>query len=353
MRRETLPNTFSSTSAYFRAEYELASHEMPANHAVYTSPIPSPHTPNARSPHPHSPRVRRAVSALQKSIRRSLWMTPATGLRVCRELPRLPVATAEGDLVRGHRHRRTRPAGHDPALHSTYEDQRKREGRQRVAADDARGHPAREGEEVEARQSRSDRPHRADPGRTAIRRTLRSISTPGRAELGRGMTHFFDRGRLCSPIPRRGELTAEGSIPDPYLERARRVLGVRPMKAVLYAAKSTADKHGSIPTQLADCLSDGRARGLGGRRRVPATRPLSAYQGNRGPGLERGDGARGADRAQRARRPALRSPRPRRRAPAPATWSRSCTWAREGRGDDPQRPGRPLRRRAAGVLMGR
>jgi len=39
-------------------------------------------------------------------------------------------------------------------------------------------------------------------------------------------------------------------------------------RAVIYAAKSTEDRHGSIPTQLEDCRGHGGARGLGGGGRV-------------------------------------------------------------------------------------
>jgi DNA invertase Pin-like site-specific DNA recombinase len=67
--------------------------------------------------------------------------------------------------------------------------------------------------------------------------------------------------------------------------------------AVIYAAKSTEDKHGSIPTQLADC------RELAERERFEvrdadqfSDEAFSAYSGNRGPGLERAK-ARAADLA--------------------------------------------------------
>jgi site-specific DNA recombinase len=59
----------------------------------------------------------------------------------------------------------------------------------------------------------------------------------------------------------------------------------RPIAAVLYAAKSTIDEHGSIPTQLADC------RALAKREDWEVVgefqdEGFSAYSGNRGPGLE-------------------------------------------------------------------
>lgn len=59
-----------------------------------------------------------------------------------------------------------------------------------------------------------------------------------------------------------------------------------PIPCVIYAAKSTEDKHGSIPTQLADC------RELAERQEWQVVdefsdEAFSAYSGNRGPGLER------------------------------------------------------------------
>ena len=42
-------------------------------------------------------------------------------------------------------------------------------------------------------------------------------------KMGRGMTHFFEEAALLAD-PETGELTAEGSIPDPYLDRARKAL---------------------------------------------------------------------------------------------------------------------------------
>jgi DNA invertase Pin-like site-specific DNA recombinase len=57
-----------------------------------------------------------------------------------------------------------------------------------------------------------------------------------------------------------------------------------PVRAVIYAAKSTEDKHGSIPDQLADC------RRLAAERDVPVEgeyrdEAKSAFHGDRGPGL--------------------------------------------------------------------
>lgn len=59
-----------------------------------------------------------------------------------------------------------------------------------------------------------------------------------------------------------------------------------PTRAILYAAKSTEDKHGSIPDQLADGRRLASARGL----EVVAEHQdeaMSAYSGDRGPGLAR------------------------------------------------------------------
>src|SRR5215204_4322023 len=63
---------------------------------------------------------------------------------------------------------------------------------------------------------------------------------------------------------------------------------VAAVPAVLYAAKSTEDVHGSIPTQLRDARTFAEAQGFevvdGGELSDEA---FSAYSGNRGPGLER------------------------------------------------------------------
>jgi DNA invertase Pin-like site-specific DNA recombinase len=59
-----------------------------------------------------------------------------------------------------------------------------------------------------------------------------------------------------------------------------------PTKAILYAAKSTEDKRGSIKTQLADCraLAEGEGWQVVGEF---SDEGFSAYSGNRGPGLVR------------------------------------------------------------------
>jgi site-specific DNA recombinase len=57
-------------------------------------------------------------------------------------------------------------------------------------------------------------------------------------------------------------------------------------RAVIYAAKSTEDRHGSIPTQIEDCrkLAEREGWEVVGQFSDEA---FSAYSGNRGPGLER------------------------------------------------------------------
>ena len=63
--------------------------------------------------------------------------------------------------------------------------------------------------------------------------------------------------------------------------------------AVLYAAKSTEDKRGSIPTQLEDCREIAEREGWNIADEFQ-DEAASAYSGNRGPGLAAADGARGA-----------------------------------------------------------
>ena len=59
-----------------------------------------------------------------------------------------------------------------------------------------------------------------------------------------------------------------------------------PTLAVIYAAKSTEDRHGSIPTQVKDCRALAERQGwtVVGEETDEA---FSAFSGNRGPGLER------------------------------------------------------------------
>ena len=56
--------------------------------------------------------------------------------------------------------------------------------------------------------------------------------------------------------------------------------------AILYAAKSTEDRRGSIPTQLADCRAAAEAEGRGVVSQY-SDESAAAHTGNRGPGLER------------------------------------------------------------------
>jgi DNA invertase Pin-like site-specific DNA recombinase len=55
--------------------------------------------------------------------------------------------------------------------------------------------------------------------------------------------------------------------------------------AVIYAAKSTEDKHGSIPTQIADCEALAKREGLDVVAEPYHDEGFLAYKGNRGPGL--------------------------------------------------------------------
>src|SRR5436190_4096432 len=55
-------------------------------------------------------------------------------------------------------------------------------------------------------------------------------------------------------------------------------------RAVIYAAKSTEDKHGSIPTQLEDCRALAEREGWTVEAEF-SDEAFSAYSGNRGPGL--------------------------------------------------------------------
>ena len=59
-----------------------------------------------------------------------------------------------------------------------------------------------------------------------------------------------------------------------------------PFPAIIYAAKSTEDKHGSIPAQLDDCRELAEREGWAIVHQ-DQDEGFSAYSGNRGPGLER------------------------------------------------------------------
>jgi site-specific DNA recombinase len=77
-------------------------------------------------------------------------------------------------------------------------------------------------------------------------------------------------------------------------------VSVRPPAAVVYAAKSTEDKHGSIPTQL----EEGRAYATREGWEVVGEfydEGFSAYSGNRGPGLEGARALASATAAERGR----------------------------------------------------
>jgi len=66
--------------------------------------------------------------------------------------------------------------------------------------------------------------HSTDPEHREVPDVALDKHTKAGRELGRGMAHFFEEAALLAD-PGTGELTAEGSIPDPYLDRARKALG--------------------------------------------------------------------------------------------------------------------------------
>src|SRR4051794_31114514 len=57
--------------------------------------------------------------------------------------------------------------------------------------------------------------------------------------------------------------------------------------AIIYAAKSTEDTHGSIPTQIEDCRALADREGWRIVEEPFSDEGFSAYRGNRGPGLAR------------------------------------------------------------------
>ena len=120
--------------------------------------------------------------------------------------------------------------------------------------------------------------------------------------------------------------------------------------AVLYAAKSTEDKHGSIPDQRERTPGDGRAARPYRSRGDEYDEGFSAYSGNRGPGLERAKALaiEIAEREGRCFLIALHSDRIARGAgdePEPPTiWSRSSPICAPPRCRSPHRRGRSLRR---------
>jgi replication-associated recombination protein RarA len=170
-----------------------------------------------------------AASALQKSIRRSAeddavyWAVEiAEGGYPAYAWRRLKVITSE-DVGLGWTEG---PAVID-ALHRTWLDQRKERGDgHRLALVHAVILLARAKKSrlvgnacVWAVEGDPDELHREPPDVALDRHTK-----TGRAR-GRGMAHFLDEAALLAD-PESGELTAEGSIPDPYLERAHAVLAV-------------------------------------------------------------------------------------------------------------------------------
>lgn len=59
------------------------------------------------------------------------------------------------------------------------------------------------------------------------------------------------------------------------------------LRVVIYAAKSTADRMGSIPDQIKACEEYAAAQGWTVDGRPESDEAASAYTGNRGPGLQR------------------------------------------------------------------
>jgi DNA invertase Pin-like site-specific DNA recombinase len=72
-----------------------------------------------------------------------------------------------------------------------------------------------------------------------------------------------------------------------------------PTPCVIYAAKSTQDKHKSIPDQVKDCLAKAAEEGWEVVGKPFFDENFSAYSGNRGPGLVRAQAAAAAAAAER------------------------------------------------------
>jgi hypothetical protein len=164
-----------------------------------------------------------AVSALQKAIRRShtddslywgaelLDRYPAYLWRRIKVILSEDIGIAEPHL----------PATIE-ALHRTWEQQRKEKG-------GTGSLPTMHAVILMAKAKKSRMvnhaliAHTTDPEyRDPPDHALDRHTKAGR-KLGREMTHFFQEAALLAD-PETGELSAEGSIPDPYLERARLIL---------------------------------------------------------------------------------------------------------------------------------
>jgi len=119
--------------------------------------------------------------------------------------------------------------------------------------------------------------------------------------------------------------------------------------AVIYAAKSTEDKRGSIGTQLTDCraLTEREGWDVVGEFQDEG---FSAYSGNRGPGLEGAMQLAAETAAERGRcvLAAQHSDRLSRgagdRPEAARHLAEVVFWAKPARRDAPDDRGRPLRR---------
>jgi len=201
--------------------------EIPANGAFlpssnrYSFTIPQAR-PQLFTRHGHDLDV--AVSALQKAIRRShlddalYWASElfeagydAYLWRRLRVILSEDVGVAEPGL----------PAVIE-ALHRTWGDMRKEKGRNEILPTMhavilmARAKKSRLVENALVVHTQGDR---QDLYREPPDHALDQHTQAGRA-LGRSMTHFYEEGALLAD-PETGELSAEGSIPDPYRERAR------------------------------------------------------------------------------------------------------------------------------------
>lgn len=203
---------------------------MNASTLEYNPPINSP--PSSRKERPdlrtrHGHRLDEAVSALQKSIRRShLDDSLYWACELIEQYPhylwrRLKVILSE-DVGIAEPHL---PATIQ-ALHSTYEAQRKEKGEQKgemptlhavILLATAKKSRLVDNALIWHTGGPRDKLYREPPDAAFDRHTRR-----GR-EQGRSWQHFWEEAALLAD-PKTGELAAEGSVPDPYLELAHSVL---------------------------------------------------------------------------------------------------------------------------------
>ena len=191
----------------------------------YNQGIPTTRREELRTRHGHPLDV--AVSALQKAIRRShtddalYWATelseggyPGYLWRRLKVILSEDIGIAEPDL----------PATIH-ALHSTWEAQRKEKGgtgslaTMHAVALMATAKKSRLVNHALIHHCAADRDAYRDPPDWALDQHTRR----GR-QMGRGIAHFFNEAAQLAD-PETGELTPEGSLPDPYLDRAKKALG--------------------------------------------------------------------------------------------------------------------------------